>query len=175
MKRIKKNNIKLCLIVGFMILLLSVSIIALMNPSGYISFIYRNGLIIFIMGIMGVITSLFCIYFFGRKLISKNAVFTINDKGILDGVNILDYPIINWQDIIKIEECNVNNVPHLRILINNPEEYIRQKDGFKRWVLNFNYKKYQTPVLLNSTFLTCSFIELKKSILITYNEYKKSN
>lgn len=175
MKRIKKNNIKLFLIVGFMILLLAVSIIALMNPSDYTSFIYRNGLIIFIIGVLGIIASLFCIYSFGRKLINKNAVFMIDDSGISDGVNILDYPFINWKDIMRIEECSVNNVPHLRVFVNNPEEYIHKKSGLKKWIYNFNYKKYKTPILLNSTFLECSFIELKKNILSTYDEYKNVN
>ena len=107
-----------------------------------------------------------------RKLINKNAIFSLDSKGIRDGVNILDYPFINWSEINKIEECNINNVPHLKILINNPEKYISQKNGLKKWIYNFNYKRYKTPILLNSTFLSCSFDEYKENILNSYNEYK---
>jgi hypothetical protein len=173
MKNIRKNSIKLSLMIVFMIVLLIAGIIAIMNPTKYISFIYRNGLIISVVGVISIIISIVFIYLFGRKLINNNSVFSIDSEGISDKVNVLDYPFINWNDIIKIEECNISNVPHLKVLIRNPKQYINQKESFKKWVLNFNYKKYQTPILLNSTFLKCSFFEFKQSIRQSYEEYKK--
>lgn len=171
MKNIKKNNIKLSLIIAVMIVVLIVGVIAIINPTKYISFIYRNGIIIFIIGIISVILSTYCIYQFGRKLFDKNAIFSISNKGISDRVNILDYPFIDWEDIIKIEECYINNVPNLKIFINHPDKYINQKKGSLKWVLNFNNKKYGTPILLNCTFLSCTFQDYKKSILDSYKEY----
>lgn len=172
MKNIKKNNIKLFLFIVFMVLLLLVGIIAVTNPAKYTSFFYRTGIIVFIVGVIGIISSLFCIYELGLKLFDRNAIFSIDSKGIRDGINILDYPFIYWQDIIRIEECKINNNSYLKVIINNPEHYINQKNGLKKWILNFNYKKYQTPVLLNSTFLFSPFDEFKKIILDSYNEYK---
>jgi len=172
MKNIKKNKLKLSFIVVVMSLILALTIFLIMDPIKYTSFVYRNEIIISIVGMMGIVISLFCIYEFGRKFFSKKAGFIINDKGIWDRVNILDYPFINWENVLHIEECNINNVPHLKILINNPEQYINQKKGLKKWVLNFNLKKYQTPILLNRTYLSISFNEFKKSILSSYNEYK---
>ncbi|WP_317224475.1 STM3941 family protein [Chryseobacterium sp. Y16C] len=168
----KLQQRELFLIIVVMSLILILGIFFIMSPIKYTSFVYRNGLIIFIVGIISIILSLFCIYEFCRKLFNKKAMFSINNKGIWDGVNILDYPFINWENVIRIEECNVNNVPHLKVLVNNPEQYINQKKGLKKWVLNFNFKKYQTPILLNKTYLSGSFDEFRKIILDSYNEYK---
>lgn len=174
MKNIKKNKKKLVLIITIMILILILGIIAVLNPVKYTSFVFHNGLIICVIGIVGVFVSVYCICEFGRKLFDKNAMVFIDNKGIVDKVNIVDYPFINWQDTLKIEECNINNIPHLKIFINNPQQYINQKKGFKKWILNFNYKKYQTPILLNSVYLSCSFDNYKKNILASYKEYKLS-
>lgn len=172
MREIHKKNLKLSFIILVMVLILIAGIIGVMNPTKYTSFVFRNGMIVFTVALMGIIVSTYCIYQFGRKLFDKNARFLINNKGISDKVNILDYPFINWSDIIKIEECEVNNAPNLKVFINGSEQYINQKKGLKKWVLNFNYRKYQTPILLNNTFLSCSFDEYKKIILDSYNEYK---
>ncbi|MGA9213160.1 STM3941 family protein [Kaistella sp.] len=174
MKRIKKNNIKFSLFIVFMSLLLLIGIVAIINPTKYTSFFYRNGIIVFMVGVMGIIISSFFIYELGIKLFNRNAIFLINSKGIIDKVNILDYPFICWTDVITIEECKVNNTSYLKVIINNPERYINQKKGLKKWLLNLNYKKYHTPILLNNTFLKCSFIELKQSITEAYEEYKKN-
>lgn len=173
MRNINKKNVKLSFIILIMFLILIIGIIGIINPTKYTSFVFRNSIIIFTIGLMGIIVSTYCIYQFGRKLFDQNARFSINSKGISDKVNILDYPFINWSIIIKIEECKVNNVPNLKVFINDSKQYINQKKGLKKWVLNFNYKKYQTPILLNNTFLSCSFEEYKKIILDSYNEYKR--
>ncbi|MDQ0066037.1 STM3941 family protein [Chryseobacterium lathyri] len=175
MKNIKKNNTKLTLIVAVMSLILILGTIAVINPTKYTSFIYRNGMIIFAVGIISTIVSTYFLYQFGSKLFDRNAIFSINSKGISDKINMLDYPNISWKDIIKIEEYNINNVPHLKVFVDNPQQYINQKKGFKKWVLNFNYKKYHTPILLNSTYLSCSFNDFKKSILDSYKEYHNSD
>ncbi|KPE48939.1 STM3941 family protein [Chryseobacterium indologenes] len=174
MKNIKKNKIKFVIIIVIMILILILGIIAVLYPAKYTSFVFHNGLIIFTLGIMGVFVSMYCIFEFAKKLFDKNAMVFIDNKGVIDKVNILDYPFINWKDTLKIEECNINNIPHLKVFINNPQEYINQKKGFKKWILNHNYKKYQTPILLNSIYLSCSFDNYKKNILTSYKEYKLS-
>lgn len=172
MKNIKKNNLKLSLIIVVMILILMLGVFLIMNPTKYSSFLFRNGMVIFIAGIINIIISTYCIYQLGSKLFNRNAIFSINNEGISDKVNILNYPFINWKDVLKIEECNVNNVPNLKIFINDPEKYISRKKGSLKWVLNFNNRNYGTPILLNSTFLLCSFDHYKKSILDSYDKYK---
>lgn len=172
MKKIKKNRLKLSAIISAMILIFIIGIIAVLSPAQYISAVYRNNIIIFFVGIVGIIFSTFCIFQFGKKLFDKNAIFSIDSMGISDKVNILDYPLIKWKDILRIEECEVNNVSHLKIFIRSPHKYINQKKGFKRWVLSLNHKKHQTPILLNCTYLSCSYDMFKKSILDLYNEYK---
>ncbi|REC73782.1 hypothetical protein DRF60_19005 [Chryseobacterium elymi] len=174
MKNIKKNSLKLSLIIVVMILILMLGVFLIMNPTKYSSFLFRNGMVIFIAGIINIIISTYCIYQLGSKLFDRNAIFSINSKGISDKINMLDYPNISWKDIIKIEEYNINNVPHLKVFVDNPQQYIKQKKGLKKWVLNFNYKKYHTPILLNSTYLSCSFDDLKKSILDSYKEYQNN-
>lgn len=172
MKNIKKSKIKLLFIILFMILIFILGIIFILNPSEYISFVFRNEMIMLVIGIISIIFSTYCIYQFGSKLLNRNTMVLINSNGISDKVNILDYPFVSWRDVAKIEECKINNVPHLIVFVNNPQYYINQKSGLKRWVLNFNYQRYQTPILLNSTYLVCSFNEFKRDILNSYTEYK---
>ncbi|SEN11600.1 hypothetical protein SAMN05421856_1195 [Chryseobacterium taichungense] len=98
MGNIKKDNVKLSIITLIMLLILAFGIIAVTNPSKYTSFIYRNGLIIFLVGLISIVISTFLIYLFGRKLFDKNAIFSIDSIGISDKVNILDYPFIKWKN-----------------------------------------------------------------------------
>lgn len=172
MRNIRKNNLKLIAIILVMLLILGLGIIAIINPGRYVSFIYRNSVIIFIIGIISIILSSCCIYEFGRKLIRKDAVLTINNEGINDGVNILDYPFIYWKNILNIEECSINNIPHLKVFIDNPQQYINQKVGFKKWILKLNLKKHHTPILLNAIYLACSFENYKKNVIEDYKKYK---
>ncbi|WP_294276682.1 STM3941 family protein [uncultured Chryseobacterium sp.] len=172
MRNIRKNNLKLIAIILVMLLILGLGIIAVINPGRYVSFIYRNSVIIFIIGIISIILSSCCIYEFGRKLIRKDAVLTINNEGINDGVNILDYPFIHWKNILNIEECSINNIPHLKVFIDNPQQYINQKVGFKKWILKLNLKKHRTPILLNAIYLACSFENYKKNVIEDYKKYK---
>ncbi len=163
---------KLIAIILVMSLILGLGIIAIANPGKYVSFIYRNSVIIFIISVIGIIVSSYCIYEFGRKLIKKDAALTINNKGINDGVNVLDYPFIYWKNILNIEECTINNIPHLKVFIDNPHQYINQKVGFKKWVLKLNLKKHHTPILLNAIYLACSFENYKKDVLEDFKKYK---
>nr|WP_314499846.1 STM3941 family protein [uncultured Chryseobacterium sp.] len=173
MKDIKKNKKKLFLIVAIMTILLIIGIIAVLNPTKYTSFIYRNEMIIFIVGVMSIIISIYLIFKFGIKLFDQSAKFLITDEGIYDGVSILNYPFIKWNDIVGIEECCIKNVQHVKILLKDPHTYINKKSGFTKWVLNYNYNTYQSPIILNCTYLSCSFNDFKNSILDSYTKYDK--
>ena len=173
MKNIKKNRIKILLIILFMILIFILGIIFILDPAEYISFVFRNEMIMLLVGIISITFSTYCIYQFGNKLLNRNAMVFIDNSGISDKVNILDYPFISWENVSKIEECKINNVPHLKVFVNNPQYYIDQKNGLKKWMLNVNYQRYQTPILLNSIYLVCSFNDFKRDILNSYIEYKR--
>lgn len=155
-----------------MILIIAMGIVFIINPMHYTSVLFRSNEIVLIIGLISIIIGLYCIYQFGRKLIDRNAKLYLDDKGICDSVNILDYPFIQWENILKIEECKINNIPHLKIILKNSQQYISQITGFKKWILSLNYKKYRTPILLNSVYLSCSFEEFKKSVFDFYEEYK---
>lgn len=167
----KKNYIKLILIILVLFVILLLGIAFVLNPNKYLSVVTKNGIIVFIIGLVAILFSMFLIILFLMKLLDRKSIFLINNEGIYDGVSILNYPFIKWQDVIGIEEYDIKNIPHLKISLKNPTIYINKKSGFLKWVLNYNYNTYQSPIVLNSTYLSCSFNDFKKAILESYAKY----
>jgi hypothetical protein len=152
----------------------TLGILFLVTPDTFISVIFRNILVIRIVGVVAVI-------FFGavgiyglRKLFDKTVGLTIDEKGILDNSNASSVGLIDWNDIIEIKTEQVMSTKFLLIVTNDPDKYMDRVNGFKRKLLQGNMKMYGTPLSINANTLSHDFVELEKLIKERLIEHREN-
>lgn len=145
----------------------------IVNPSNFVNFITRSEIIIFIVGILGVVVFGVASVFLFIKLFDNKSGLVINKEGIIDNTNSSSMGLISWSDITKIYKKKVISTEILIIEIRNPEGYIQKANGLKKLGLKQNLKSYGTPITLTSVGLQCSFDELERLVLESYNQNKQ--
>ncbi len=122
---------------------------------------------------MGVVIFGVASVFLFIKLFGNKSGLVINKQGIIDNTNSSSVGLISWSEITKIYKKKVISIEILIIEIKNPEEYIQKANGLKKLGLRQNLKSYGTPITLTSVGLKCSFNELERLILESYNQNKQ--
>jgi hypothetical protein len=168
-----KKKVILLLIAGIGFVFLSFWFMA--KPSDFINFITRSEIIVFTAGILGVAFFGVASVFLFIKLFDKKPGLVINKEGIIDNTHSSSLGLINWSEITKIYKKKVISTEILIIEIRNPETYIQKANGLKKIGLRQNLKSYGTPITLTSVGLQCSFDELERLVLESYNQSKKIN
>lgn len=172
-KKIKFSKRKLIFLlltgIGFVI----ISLLFMLYPERFISFIFFNERVIKNIGYIG-------LPFFGlvsilltKKLFDNKPGLIINKKGIIDNSNSSSIGLIKWSDITKISQKEVVSTKFLLVEIRNPQEYIEKANQIKKLLLKQNLNTYGTPITLTSVGLKCSFEELEQLILESYNQSKQ--
>jgi hypothetical protein len=112
----------------------------------------------------GIVTILFfgiCGVAIAKKLTSHKPGIVINNEGILDNSGGISTGLILWKDIKQIKTINIANQNMVVIIVRNPEEYIdRQANSFKKKMMQLNYKKHESPIVISANGLKCSFNDL---------------
>jgi hypothetical protein len=146
-------------------ILVGVGICFVMNPSKFESFIMRSSAIIFISGVLGIIFFGIVGFFILKKIGDKSPGLIISDEGIMENAMYTSVGFIPWSDVIKIENMKIANQMFIGIILRNPNEYIeKQKSGFKRKVMQTNYKKFGTPIGISTNGLKANHNELKTQL-----------
>lgn len=114
------------------------------------------------------IIGLLSIAFFGfgaililKKLFDNKYGIKISQKGIYDNSSALNAGLIKWENIERIERRKVINKRFIRVVVNNPEEFIeRHKNKLLRKNAESNFKLFGSPVHINTNTLNIGFEEL---------------
>lgn len=167
----KKLSLLFTAAIGFVIC----SILFIINPSHFVSFIVRSEKIIFLIGIIGIIVFGIASIFLFIKLFDNNLGLIINNEGIIDNTNSSSIGLIKWTDIINIRQENVMSTKFLLIEVKNPEEYIERTGKLKKFTLKQNMNTYGTPLTLTSVGLQSSFEDLRKTIIDSWEKYKNQS
>jgi len=108
---------------------------------------------------------LFCygFIFSTLKLIMQKASFQKIDGNL----HINGKSIVQLKEIQKISELNYNkNENYVRIFLINPENYIKAaKNPLKKFILKSNYKRFGTPLLIQTIFYAESSEKIIAKIL----------
>lgn len=75
--------------------------------------------------------------------------------------------IISFDEVKDINVLDYNaNEKYIRIYLNNPEKYINSKNkSIQKYILQFNYRRFGTPLLINLSFYSESPEIIKNKIL----------
>lgn len=149
------------------------SILFILNPDKYTSWRHSSSTIVFIVGVLGVIFFGICLLYYARKIFDKTPGLIVNDKGIYDNASGISAGIIPWKDVVEISETTFVNQSFINIIVKNPDEYIkRQKNFFKRKLVQINYTSFGTVIAIPSVAINCDFNELKRILQQEFEKYK---
>lgn len=169
--KLSKNKLIILLLasIGFVV----ISLLFILYPKNFISFIFFSERIIKNIGYVGLpFFGLVSILLF-KKLFDNKPGLIINAKGITDNTNSSSIGLIKWSDITKISQKKVVSTKFLLVEIRNPEDYIKKANRLKKLTLKQNLSTYGTPITLTSVGLQCSFEELERLILESYSQSKR--
>jgi len=149
-------------------------VLFLLNPSLFISTIFRNSTVIFIAGLASIL-------FFGlvaitvlRKLSDKKAGLVIDRHGVMDNSSGVSAGLVLWSYIEEIKIFNVMNQKFMIIIVRNPLDYIDSvSNPLKRKTMEMNYRTYGSPISISANALQTNFDNLYRLLTEKMTEYKQ--
>jgi len=135
--------------------------------------IYSNIHFIQTAGIIGILFVVISLIIIVKKFLSGGFNLTITKEGIMDHSDYIKVGMIKWADIESIESTSFGILELLLIYVKTPEKYANSK--IQKMQLKYNLRMYGAPVVITSRFLACSFSELEKIIMQSYENYKEKN
>ena len=106
-----------------------------------------------------------------KKLFENKIAIRISSEGIYEYSTVINNGLIKWENIEKIEPIKVYTQKFIRIIVNNPQDFIsRQKNILIRKNIQVSQNKYGSPIQISTNGLNISFDELYN---LLNEEFKK--
>ncbi len=107
-----------------------------------------------------------CAFVLIKKLPDNKPGLVIDEKGLTDNSSGVSAGQILWSDIVDISVIEIHRQKLILLQVTNPQDYIdKQTSGFKRKMMQLNYKMYGTPLIITSNELKISFDELLSTLI----------
>ena len=148
----------------------------IIEPERFLNFKHQSEIIIFIVGIVGLLFFFILFIFISIKLIQKNTGLILNNEGFFDNSGGTSAGMVKWEDVIEISETETFNQKFVLVTVKNPEDYInKQKSFFKRRVMASNNKFYGSPIQISANALKIKFDELFALMKSEFDKFKSNN
>ena len=106
-----------------------------------------------------------CAFVLIKKLPDSKPGLIIDDIGLTDNSSGVSAGQILWSDIENISVIEIHRQKLIMLHVANPQDYIdKQISGFKRRMMQLNYKMYGTPLSITSNGLKIPFDELLSTL-----------
>ena len=106
-----------------------------------------------------------CAFVLIKKLPDNKPGLIIDQTGLTDNSSGVSAGQILWSDIEDISVLEIHRQKIIMLQVRNPQDYIdKQTSGFKRKMMQMNYKMYGTPLSITSNGLKVSFDELLSTL-----------
>ena len=106
-----------------------------------------------------------CAFVLIKKMPDNKPGLIIDQTGLTDNSSGVSAGQILWSDIEDISVLEINRQKLIMLQVRNPQDYIdKQTSGFKRKMMQMNYKMYGTPLSITSNGLKISFDELLSTL-----------
>ena len=89
----------------------------------------------------------------------------IKPEGIIDNSIMTGEYLIKWVEINDYSVVKTNGKAFMLLFVDDPQHFIEEANWFAKFRLKWNMRRYKTPLLISTTYLQCSFEELKNAIL----------
>jgi len=172
----KKNKLKylfiIILLLAILFFTLYFSTLFVLRPSKYLYTLMPNEMIVFLVGILGFLGCSVLLYIIVKSIFNKEFFIRINKDGLFIGIIQYSNKLINWNDIIKIEIIEINNIQHIIIYIKNIEHYKSQEKGIQKYFFESRTKKYNTPFVINTSALSSNANDIMELIVSYWKKFK---
>lgn len=102
-----------------------------------------------------------CAFVLIKKLPDNKPGLVIDETGLTDNSSGVSAGQILWSDIEDISVIEIHRQKLIMLQVKKPQDYIdKQANGFKRKMMQMNYKMYGTPLSITSNSLKIKFDEL---------------
>ncbi|OFM81469.1 hypothetical protein HMPREF2660_05995 [Weeksella sp. HMSC059D05] len=167
----KKNYLKKIAVIAIMIALIYILVTWLKNPTNIQYFLLPTEWSVIIFSLTGIIISILVIYLFSRNFFIKNPLLKIDVEGIYFSFFVFRKKTIEWKEIDKIESIKYNHNNYIAIFL---KESQNDEKGINALFYNMNKMTIGTPYVIYSGDLDCTFSELERLILESYNQSKQN-
>ena len=114
-----------------------------------------------IIGLLSVIFFGFCVFIILKKIIDNKYGLKISKKGIYDNSSSINIGLIKWENIERIESRKVMNRKYIKVVVNNPEDFIKkQKNDRIKKMIESNFKIFGSPIHIYTNNLNMRFKDL---------------
>ncbi|MCU0351698.1 MAG: hypothetical protein MUF43_12870 [Flavobacterium sp.] len=145
-----------------------------LTPKTFTSVICRNNNIIFTIGILGIILALIYLFPLFLKLFKNKAGLIVSEYGIINNTEYLNLGLIKWSDIVSVKTKTYGKGKYLLLELVNKEEYLKKVNNWVfKFYAKFNKIQYGTIVHITHSTIDCSFEDLERLILKSYNKTNK--
>lgn len=165
-----KNYFKRIAIIVLMIFVLFGLIDFLRYPSKHTYFLLPTKNMVIIFSIVGIIACALVIFLVIKSIFRKDVFLKIDEEGIFNGFFLYNKKLIKWKEISKIETIKYNYNNYIAIFL---KETPNNEKGISSLFFKMNQISMGTPYIITSGDLDCSFEELERLILESYNQSKR--
>lgn len=169
-----KSKYLFFLVILLLILLFTIyfSIKFISNPSQYIYALLPNEVIVFIVGIMGILGSFVLSYMMIKSIFNKEFFIRINQTGLFLGTLQYTNNLIYWKDITGIEVVEINKIKNIIVYTDNIQYYKNQEKGIQKYFFMSNVKKYGTPYIINTNALSAKINDIAEAMIQSWKKFK---
>ena len=147
-----------------------------LEPSNFVSLLFRNEEIIRTAGIASVIFFGICFVWILRKFFNDKIGLRIDETGISDNSSGVSVGLISWNDITGVETYQVYSTKFIVLLTDQPEKYIgKATNGLMKKAMQANNKMCGSPLTINSNSLKIRYQELEQLLFDKWNEHGKKD
>jgi hypothetical protein len=165
-----KNYFKRIGIIVLMFSVLYILVKFLRYPSEHTYFLLPTKNTVIIFSIVGIVSCCLAIFLIIKSIFRKDVFLKIDEEGIYNGFFLYNKKLIKWEEISKIETIKYNYNNYIAIFL---KETPNNEKGISSLFFKMNEKSMGTPYIISSGDLDCSFEELERLILESYNQSKQ--
>jgi hypothetical protein len=162
---IKLNKKKLFKFFIIVLVFFILCVLFMLYPETFTSVLYGSKYIIFVIGVLGALSSGLFLCLLAFKLFSNKIGLLIDNKGIVNNTDYVNIGLIEWEDILELKIKEFGKGKYLLLNLKNEKIYLNNtKNYFFKLLLYYNRLQYNTIVHINYKFLDCTFEELEDII-----------
>ncbi|MET3034461.1 STM3941 family protein [Chryseobacterium sp. NRRL B-14859] len=139
-------------------------------PSEHTYFLLPTENVVIVFSIFGILACLLAIYIVLKNIFRKKAFLKIDEDGIFNGFFLYKKKLVRWEEIAEIKTLRYNNNNYIGLFL---KEVKNNERGIESLLFNMNQRSMGTPYIIYYGDLECSFEDLRKTIIDSWEKYKK--
>ena len=156
---LSKTKLVLLVAGAFLFVALGFWLVEIADNQGRYPPIYVKGVSIAAIGFFGV-----CALYGLRKMFDGSPGLVLDREGIIDNSSGISAGRVFWREIRDVQVVSISGQRLLAFMVDEPEKYLGKGNILTRYLVNWNYRRYGSPVFISANSLKIGFDELLKQV-----------